>query len=680
MQATMATTISIDSLADFVPRGDADGSNRSKASNRGSARTERSNNSGSQERIRIGVRKVPRRASMTNYVPPLDANSHATGDNVGSVSKVLEQYPSSPSNPSDGSMGSPGRGKVLKRVSRRASTSFVPSYSSSGDDRTGRTALPSSDDSGRSGTSYVSEASMAEEQLNYLKRAPQRVHSSGYKPTELYGYGAVEGNGRGGEDRPLSTSYEGYSDEASTGSPRRGTLRRTVSKAESIKQLNEQLAKVHQYDETNAGMKVTLVELKDSFATKKKNLKPKPGRVQRRSSISSISSSYTVESMHSTVSVGSRAEASTHSMDVDELEKELYKPQRRPSMATAKGEEGQRSNKSLPSASVVPGSEADQKRISPKNEQMVESLVWFSFHTPRTVLEDLISHEIDLWRLENMEGRSHHSRKKLKMTSKGLLPDMDSEPEDDDGSLSSLSDDGGGTEHDNYETNFSEQDNYGTNFSENMMRIQRRNISNPMINLPKDVERQCALLFVDMSGFTKLSTMLDVESLSKVINSYFDMIVSEVLQFGGDILKFAGDAFFAEWKVANETRPDHGKAKTPLSDLNASLVSMSPNDPDGWDTDEIPPLSRCVLSASKCAISIVEKFSDYNVMTSGNASDAMLNVHCGIGMGHIVGLHVGDYKEDQEEEAVELRREFLILGEPIDQVSHCHVPCQVCCQ
>jgi hypothetical protein len=52
----------------------------------------------------------------------------------------------------------------------------------------------------------------------------------------------------------------------------------------------------------------------------------------------------------------------------------------------------------------------------------------------------------------------------------------------------------------------------------------------------------------------------------------------------------------------------------------------------------------------------------------------MLNVHCGIGVGHMLGLHVGDYREDdgdegQEDNAVELRREFLFLGDPINQVS-----------
>lgn len=176
------------------------------------------------------------------------------------------------------------------------------------------------------------------------------------------------------------------------------------------------------------------------------------------------------------------------------------------------------------------------------------------------------------------------------------------------------------------------------------------------------------LKVVDMSGFTKLSTMLDVESLSKVINSYFDMIVSEVIAYGGDILKFAGDAFFAEWRVIEDSDESNGDEKAnPLSDLNASLVfinEMACNDCD------VPPLTNCVMMAAKCGTAIVKKFSDYHVTTadSRNTSEAMLNVHCGVGVGDMVGLHVGDYKEGVEEDSVELRREFLILGEPIDQV------------
>ena len=36
-----------------------------------------------------------------------------------------------------------------------------------------------------------------------------------------------------------------------------------------------------------------------------------------------------------------------------------------------------------------------------KKDHIVESLVWFSFHIPRTVLEDLIAHELEVWKTEH---------------------------------------------------------------------------------------------------------------------------------------------------------------------------------------------------------------------------------------------------------------------------------------
>ena len=241
--------------------------------------------------------------------------------------------------------------------------------------------------------------------------------------------------------------------------------------------------------------------------------------------------------------------------------------------------------------------------------------------------------------------------------------------------------------------------------------------------LPNDGERtpisknhDSALLFVDMSGFTKISTILDLESLSNAINSYFQLIVNEVTNYGGDILKFAGDAIFAEWK-ASCTKPNQN-------------------------------IDYCVMRASECAASIVANCSDYpiyskplgvlrasirlentrqslikrgglrsslrsSLQSSGDCSNfrgsvqsadevfirqdsmasdcqdegrelprrgstggahpsrrssaapkpvklATLNVKCGIGVGRIKGVHVGDNAT---------RREYLILGDPIDQVA-----------
>ncbi len=58
-----------------------------------------------------------------------------------------------------------------------------------------------------------------------------------------------------------------------------------------------------------------------------------------------------------------------------------------------------------------------------------------------------------------------------------------------------------------------------------------------------------ALLFVDISGFTILSQRLSIEHLRYHINSYFTKILQIVSAYGGDIVKFAGDALFIIWPV-----------------------------------------------------------------------------------------------------------------------------------
>ena len=168
---------------------------------------------------------------------------------------------------------------------------------------------------------------------------------------------------------------------------------------------------------------------------------------------------------------------------------------------------------------------------------------------------------------------------------------------------------------------------------------------------------ECALLFVDISGFTKLSTLLDPENLSKVINTYFEvrfrlvfvcasqevhmltvlfwiqLLVSHVSDFNGDIQKFAGDALFAEFRA------------TPKC-----------------------PLSKCCELAAACAASLVRNCSDFPVSTICGLMDteadgipASLNVHCGLGIGEMAGLHIGDNEN---------RREYLYLGNPIKQTAH----------
>lgn len=167
------------------------------------------------------------------------------------------------------------------------------------------------------------------------------------------------------------------------------------------------------------------------------------------------------------------------------------------------------------------------------------------------------------------------------------------------------------------------------------------------------------------------------------------MMVDEVAKYGGDILKFAGDAFFAEWRVETVDAKEamspammQRMKNHPLTGLRASLLGVG-GDLGEPATNKNRTLEECVLSASLCAASMVAQFSDFIAAKSQQLSisfgmeqgkiDAMLNVHCGVGVGTLVGLHVGDaflvQRDDQEDEAVENRREFLFLGDPIDQVS-----------
>jgi class 3 adenylate cyclase len=304
-----------------------------------------------------------------------------------------------------------------------------------------------------------------------------------------------------------------------------------------------------------------------------------------------------------------------------------------------------------------------EKKKRLEREQLIESLILFSCHTPCAVLEDLIKHELRLW-------EEHYDAEE---TAADLADDTHSH-----GSLSTLSSD---EKSINYCSDF---DKSQKSWSQKIECVASASFEQKMLlsrpSLPRSRKRQCALLFVDITGFTKLSTMLDVESLSKVINSYFEMIIDEVQRAGGDILKFAGDAFFAEWRVEDDE--DSIRGPEDLKQLNASIsssqeiCSISPT--NGW-----PAASMCVWKAAKCATAIVNKFSDFQVPVTSDTSftsensgpnEAMLNVHCGVGTGELVGLHVGDYREDDgEEEAhddngVELRREFLFLGDVIDQV------------
>ena len=198
-------------------------------------------------------------------------------------------------------------------------------------------------------------------------------------------------------------------------------------------------------------------------------------------------------------------------------------------------------------------------------------------------------------------------------------------------------------------------------------------------SLPFTTGHDGALLFVDISGFTKISQMMDVEHLTNAINSYFQMIVNNIISHGGDIIKFAGDALFAEWKVSHhESHHDLDCCVSIAATCAANIVASCSNyrvckslditmstqhllrqrnsltsESTGRETSEHDSASRRASTGDRRRRTSRPSASTSEVI-------ATLNVKCAIGVGHIVGIHVGDNAT---------RREYFILGDTIGQVA-----------
>ncbi|XP_051003725.1 adenylate cyclase type 10 [Acomys russatus] len=133
------------------------------------------------------------------------------------------------------------------------------------------------------------------------------------------------------------------------------------------------------------------------------------------------------------------------------------------------------------------------------------------------------------------------------------------------------------------------------------------------------------LMFVDISGFTamteKFSTAMymdrGAEQLVEILNYYISAIVEKVLIFGGDILKFAGDALLALWKV------------------------------------ERKQLKNIITVVIKCSLEIHGLFEAKEVEEGLD-----IRVKIGLAAGHITMLVFGD----------ETRNYFLVIGQAVDDV------------
>jgi class 3 adenylate cyclase len=163
------------------------------------------------------------------------------------------------------------------------------------------------------------------------------------------------------------------------------------------------------------------------------------------------------------------------------------------------------------------------------------------------------------------------------------------------------------------------------------MLIQKRVIANPSpIEAPVAEEFQAAILFADISGFTLLTERMaekgptGVETLARILNEYFGQLINIIHDYGGDVVKFAGDAVIAVWPVL----PD-------------AAISNTISRADQW---------QWTMRAAECAIEVHRRLTNYK------AEDASLYLKLAVSLGRINTVHVG---------GVFNRWEFLITGAPL---------------
>ena len=162
--------------------------------------------------------------------------------------------------------------------------------------------------------------------------------------------------------------------------------------------------------------------------------------------------------------------------------------------------------------------------------------------------------------------------------------------------------------------------------------MQNQSLGEKLVSLPELQRMETVVLFADISGFTMISEacasmgVRGNEELAFCINRYMEGMVKSLGKYGGDIIKFVGDAMIVMWPVSEGTD------------------GVSEND----------RRVTTVRKAIQCAWDIQQELNNKKIMS--NVTN--LSVKIGIGYGTCALLYVG---------GVFNRSEFFTVGEALSQ-------------
>lgn len=99
--------------------------------------------------------------------------------------------------------------------------------------------------------------------------------------------------------------------------------------------------------------------------------------------------------------------------------------------------------------------------------------------------------------------------------------------------------------------------------------VRRLVIANPEAPELAKRERDVSVLFLDISGYTRLSEILSPEALNTLVERYFSTFLDRIHEAGGDINEMAGDGFMAIFQDADV----YGHARKATDTALALLVA-----------------------------------------------------------------------------------------------------------
>jgi len=88
-------------------------------------------------------------------------------------------------------------------------------------------------------------------------------------------------------------------------------------------------------------------------------------------------------------------------------------------------------------------------------------------------------------------------------------------------------------------------------------------------------ERQAAVLFSDIRGFTSMSATMEATEVTALLNEYFEVMVDVVFELGGTLDKYMGDAIMALFGVPKADSEASANAVRCALKMEAALRSLN---------------------------------------------------------------------------------------------------------